>query len=125
MRRLLILVVALGFLPSLAAAQEDQAVVNRVLGNVPDLVTSVADPEVPAGTIRVEVVDPSEAPAVKQAIRLGIMEQSGGRDTVACVTDAEGICSFEELANDCLIDCGASACFGNRSGGRIDERVFR
>lgn len=100
MRRLLILVAALGLLPSLAAAQEDQAVVNRVLGNVPDLVTSVADPEVPAGTIRVEVVDPSEAPAVKQAIRLGIMEQSGGRDTVACVTDAEGVCSFEELASD-------------------------
>ena len=88
------------WLPSIASAQPNQTVVNRVTGNVPDLVTSLADPGVPKGTIRVEVVDPSGGAAVKQAVRLGLMEQSGGRDSKACVTDEQGTCSFTDLSTD-------------------------
>jgi hypothetical protein len=86
--------------PSIASAQQDQTVVNRVLGNVPDLVTSVADAELPQGTIEVEVVDAAGAVVPKQAVRLGVMEQSGGRDSKACVTDDTGTCSFEDLLTD-------------------------
>ena len=86
--------------PSMGSAQRDQTVVNRVLGNVPDLVTSVVDPELPPGTIAVEVVDEAGAAVPKQAVRLGVMEQSGGRDSKACVTDEKGTCSFDSLLTD-------------------------
>lgn len=88
------------WVPSFASAQQDQAVVNRVLGNVPDLVTSVVDAELPAGTITVEVIDQTGAAVPKQAVRLGVMEQSGGRESKACVTDDEGRCSFDALLTD-------------------------
>ena len=58
--------VALLLVPTLAAAQQDQTVVNRVLGNVPELVTAATDPELAAGSIRVLVVDASEAPVAGQ-----------------------------------------------------------
>lgn len=86
--------------PVLAFAQQDQAVIDRVLGNVPDLTTSVVDPELPPGSIAVEVVDASGAAIPKQAVRLGLMEQGGGRDSKACVTDDRGACSFEALPTD-------------------------
>jgi hypothetical protein len=86
--------------PSIASAQQDQAVVNRVLGNVPELVTSVVDAKLPPGTIAVEVVDAAGAAVPKQAVRLGVMEQSGGRDSKACVTDDTGTCSFDDLLTD-------------------------
>lgn len=86
--------------PSIASAQQDQAIVNRVLGNVPELVISVVDPELPAGTIAVKVVDPAGAAVPKQAVRLGVMEQSGGRESEACVTDDEGACVFDALLTD-------------------------
>jgi hypothetical protein len=84
----------------MASAQQDQAVVNRVTGNVPDLVTSVVDSELPAGTIAIEVVDEVGAAVPKQAVRLGVMEQSGGRESKACVTDDKGTCSFDALLTD-------------------------
>jgi hypothetical protein len=90
----------LAWAPVVAFAQQDQAVVNRVLGNVPELVTSTVDGAIPAGTIRVEVVDPDDAPAAKQAVRLGIMEQSGGRESTACLTDESGVCDFDGLKTD-------------------------
>jgi hypothetical protein len=86
--------------PSIGFAQQDEAVVNRVLGKVPELVTSTVDAELPAGTIAVEVVDATGAAVPKQAVRLGVMEQSGGRDSKACVTDEEGMCSFDDLLTD-------------------------
>jgi hypothetical protein len=86
--------------PSIASAQQDQAVVDRVLGNVPELVTSVVDAKLPLGTIAVEVVDAAGAPVSKQAVRLGVMEQSGGRDGKGCVTNDTGTCSFDELLTD-------------------------
>jgi hypothetical protein len=36
----------------------------------------------------------------KQAVRLGVMEQSGGRESKACVTDDKGTCSFDALLTD-------------------------
>ncbi|MBW2508175.1 MAG: hypothetical protein JRE81_06065, partial [Deltaproteobacteria bacterium] len=95
-----VLVGVLSLAPSLVFAQQDQAVVDRVLGNVPDLVTSVVDEGLPAGTISVQVVDSTNAPAAKQAVSLGIMEQSGGRESAACMTDERGICSFDSLSVD-------------------------
>lgn len=98
--RVTVLVSLLLWVPSFVSAQQDQAVVNRVLGNVPDLVTSVVDVELPAGTITVEVIDQAGATVPKQAVRLGVMEQSGGRESKACVTDDEGRCSFDALLTD-------------------------
>jgi hypothetical protein len=86
--------------PSIASAQQDQAVVNRVLGNVAELVTSAVDAELPPGTIAVEVVDATGTSVSKQAVRLGVMEQSGGRESKACVTDEKGVCSFGDLLTD-------------------------
>jgi hypothetical protein len=100
MMRATALISLLLWVPSIASAQQDQAVVNRVLGNVPKLVISVVDPELPAGTIAVKVVDPAGAPVPKQAVRLGVMEQSGGRESEACVTDDEGACVFDALLTD-------------------------
>ena len=98
--RVTALVGLLMWAPSIGFAQQDEAVVNRVLGKVPELVTSTVDAELPAGTIAVEVVDPTGAAVPKQAVRLGVMEQSGGRDSKACVTDEEGMCSFDDLLTD-------------------------
>ena len=98
--RVLALIGLLLWAPSMASAQQDQAVVNRVTGNVPDLVTSVVDSELPAGTIAIEVVDEVGAAVPKQAVRLGVMEQSGGRESKACVTDDKGTCSFDALLTD-------------------------
>lgn len=98
--RVAVLIALLTWAPSITFAQQDKAVVDRVLGQVPELVTSVVDPELSAGTITVEVVDPAGAPVSKQAVRLGVMEQSGGRDSEACVTDDKGACSFGDLLTD-------------------------
>ena len=98
--RVLALIGLLLWAPSMASAQQDQTVVNRVTGNVPDLVTSVVDSELPAGTIAIEVVDEVGAAVPKQAVRLGVMEQSGGRESKACVTDDKGTCSFDALLTD-------------------------
>ena len=98
--RILALIGLLLWVPSMASAQQDRAVVNRVTGNVPDLVTSVVDSELPAGTIAIEVVDEVGAAVPKQAVRLGVMEQSGGRESKACVTDDKGTCSFDALLTD-------------------------
>jgi hypothetical protein len=100
MSRLGVLAGVLALTPSLAFAQQDQAVVDRVLGNVPDLVTSAVDAGLPAGTVSVQVVDSSNAPVAKQAVSLGIMEQSGGRESTACMTDEQGVCSFDSLLVD-------------------------
>jgi hypothetical protein len=100
MMRIAAIIGLLLWVPSFVSAQQDKAVVDRVLGNVPDLVTSVVDAELSAGTITVEVVDRAGAAVPKQAVRLGLMEQSGGRESKACVTDDEGRCSFDTLLTD-------------------------
>lgn len=86
--------------PPLASAQQDQVIVDRVLGNVPSIAVFETDTELPPGTIAVEVVDEAGEPVPQAAVRLGVMEQSGGRQSEACVTNDEGRCLFEELATD-------------------------
>lgn len=108
--------------PSYVSAQQDQTVVNRVLGNVPDLVSSVVDPELPKGTIAVRVIDRAGAPVTKQAVRLGLMEQSGGRDSKACVTDEQGRCSFDGLPTDAKHSYRVNVPF---EGARYSSTPFR
>lgn len=98
--RALALIGLLWWVPVLAFAQQDQAVVNRVLGKVPELATSRVDPGLPPGTIVVDIVDANGAAVPGQAVRLGLMEQSGGRESTACVTDANGSCTFDSLATE-------------------------
>lgn len=86
--------------PPLASAQQDQVIVDRVLGNVSSIAVFETDTELPPGTIAVEVVDEAGEPVPQAAVRLGVMEQSGGRQSEACVTNDEGRCLFEELATD-------------------------
>ncbi len=83
--------------PVLASAQQDQTIVNRVIGNVPSIAVSEVDPQLTAGTIAVEVVDETGKPVPQAAVRLGLMEQSGGRQSEACVTDDKGRCRFKDL----------------------------
>ena len=122
MMRLGALIGLLLWVPSYVAAQQDQTVVNRVLGNVPDLVTSVVDPELPEGTIAVGVIDRAGAPVPKQAVRLGLMEQSGGRDSKACVTDDRGRCSFDGLPTDAKHSYRVNVPF---EGARYSSTPFR
>ena len=98
--RIAFLTALLASIPAWAMAQQDQVVVDRVLGNVPDLATSKVDSDLPGGTIAVEVVDATGARVPNQAVRLGVMERSGARDSKACVTDAQGACSFDGLTTD-------------------------
>lgn len=85
---------------AVASAQHEQAIIDRVVGNVPDVATSTVDDSIPAGTILVEVVDVDGAPIEKAAVRLGLMQQSGGRESKGCMTDELGRCSFDGLASD-------------------------
>ncbi|MFW2388997.1 MAG: hypothetical protein ACN4G0_11710 [Polyangiales bacterium] len=120
--RFVALIVVAVWLPSIASAQLDKTVVNRVTGNVADLVTSVVDPELPAGTIRIEVVDLGGGAAAKQAVRLGLMEQSGGRESKACLTDQQGTCSFDGLSTDSKHSYRVNVPF---DGARYSSTPFR
>jgi len=122
MMRIAALIGLLLWAPTIVSAQQDQTVVNRVLGNVPELVTSVVDPELPKGTIVVDVIDPAGAPVPKQAVRLGLMEQSGGRDSKACVTEDKGSCSFSDLLTDAKHSYRVNVPF---EGARYSSTPFR
>ncbi|MEM8607124.1 MAG: carboxypeptidase-like regulatory domain-containing protein [Myxococcota bacterium] len=73
---------------------------DRVMGNVPSITTSTVDESLPVGTIVVEVVDADGSGISEAAVRLGVMQQSGGRESEACVTNEEGTCAFSDLASD-------------------------
>ena len=120
--RLGLLIGLLVWAPTMAFAQQDQAVVNRVLGNVPELVTSVVDESIPAGTIRVRVVASDDAPIPKQPIRLGVMEQSGQRESKACMTDEQGVCEFAGLVTDSKHSYRVNAPY---DGARYSSTPFR
>lgn len=120
--RLGLLIGLLVWAPTMAFAQQDQAVVNRVLGNVPELVTSVVDESIPAGTIRVRVVAADDAPIPKQPIRLGVMEQSGQRESKACMTDEQGVCEFAGLVTDSKHSYRVNAPY---DGARYSSTPFR
>jgi hypothetical protein len=108
--------------PAWASAQQNQQVVNRVLGKVPDLVSSSVDAALAAGTIAVQVVDASETPVAKQPVRLGIMEQSGGRDSKVCTTDEQGLCTFDALKTDTKHSYRVNVPYG---GARYSSTPFR
>ena len=112
----------LACVPATAFAQQDQAVLNRVLGRAPDPVNAVVDAELPAGTIAVEVVDASGEAVPKQAVRLGLMQQSGARDSQACVTDDSGKCSFDSLSTDSTRSYRVNVPY---QGARYSSRPFR
>jgi hypothetical protein len=117
-----LLIGLLAWAPALAFAQQDQAVVNRVLGNVPDLVTSVVDDSIAAGTIRVQVLDSQNTPIAEQPIRLGIMEQSGKRESETCMTDSQGVCEFDGLLTDSKHSYRVNAPY---DGARYSSTPFR
>ena len=120
--RTALLVALMLCIPALVAAQQDQKVIDRVTGNVPDLVTSVSDADLPPGTIAVEVVDAAGRPVPKQAVRLGLMEKSGSRESKACVTDDEGRCSFEGLATESMYSYRVNVPY---EGARYSSTPFR
>ena len=88
------------WVPAVAFSQQEEAIVDRVFGRVPSIATSEPDPGIPPGAIAVEVVDEHGDPVSGAAVRLGVMEQSGGRKSESCVTDPTGECLFEGLATD-------------------------
>ncbi len=108
--------------PAAASAQGDQTIVNRVLGTVPDLVTSSVDDALAAGTVAVEVVDKGGEAVPEQAVRLGIMQQSGARDSRGCTTDPKGTCTFEELPIDSKHSYRVNVPY---DGARYSSRPFR
>ncbi len=61
---------------------------------------ATADPsaDVPAGTIRVTVVDPEGAPVAEAAVDVGTLAQGGDRQRMNARTDASGVALFEGLA---------------------------
>lgn len=117
-----LLIGLLAWAPTVGFAQQNQTVVNRVLGNVPDLVTSAVDDSIPAGTIRVRVVDSQDSAIPEQPIRLGIMEQSGQRESKACMTDPQGVCEFENLLTDSKHSYRVNAPY---DGARYSSTPFR
>ncbi len=86
--------------PVSAFAQSEAAIVDRVLGREAPAATSRADTELPVGTVVVEVVDGEGAAVAAASVRVGVMEQSGQRESLTCETDARGECAFGELSTE-------------------------
>lgn len=82
-----------------AAAQGGSAatMMERAFGREAPVATAQRDPGVPAGAIRVVVVDEQDQPLVGAVVELGIMAQGGARDRKECLTDAAGLCAFDGL----------------------------
>ncbi|MBO6935377.1 MAG: hypothetical protein JJ863_10380 [Deltaproteobacteria bacterium] len=78
--------------------RQRQTAADRMAGRVPPLATAVRDPAVPAGTIRVQVVDVRNQPVVGQRVRVGVMRQAGSRDALFGETDDTGIALIEDLS---------------------------
>jgi len=72
--------------------------VHRVLqGEAPELATAEPDANVPAGTIRVQVVEASGEPAAGADVLIGIMRQGNDRGQRAGQADAAGLVEFSGL----------------------------
>ncbi|MEM7435180.1 MAG: carboxypeptidase-like regulatory domain-containing protein [Myxococcota bacterium] len=91
-------------------------------GNVPPVASSQVDESLPAGTVLVEVVDRQGGPIDEAAVRLGVMEQSGGRESQTCVTQADGRCRFDDLAFDSAHSYRVNVPF---NGARYSSTPFR
>ncbi|MEM7139015.1 MAG: carboxypeptidase-like regulatory domain-containing protein [Myxococcota bacterium] len=121
-RRFLLIGVVCGLVAASASAQQDQSIVDRVTGNVPPVAASQVDESLPAGTVLVEVVDRQGGPIDEAAVRLGVMAQSGGRESQTCVTQADGRCRFDDLAFDSTHSYRVNVPF---NGARYSSTPFR
>jgi hypothetical protein len=81
----------------LGAAPPSEDAVRRALGEPLELASSAATSSLPAGTIRVEVVDENVRPIVGAAIRIGVMKADGGRENLVHETNAEGVLVLSDL----------------------------
>lgn len=75
----------------------DAATLRRVMGEGPPVTAAEASEEVPAGAVRVVVVDEADEPVVGAPVRLGILESGGSRRSQAKPTDDSGLALFEDL----------------------------
>ena len=66
--------------------------------------------------------DRQDTPIAEQPIRLGVMEQSGKRESKACLTDPEGVCEFEDLLTDSKHSYRVNAPY---DGARYSSTPFR
>ncbi len=81
-----------------AAAQSNEARVGAALnGNAQAPAVAEENTVLPAGTIRVTVVDPGGAPAAGADVELGILAQMGKREKKQGKTGPDGVCTFEGL----------------------------
>lgn len=78
-------------------APPSEEAVRRALGEPLQLASSVAAADLPAGTIRVEVVDENVQPLAGAAIRIGVMKADGGRDSLVHETNAQGVLLLSDL----------------------------
>jgi hypothetical protein len=77
--------------PTVGAEQAERAL------REPEVAVAQPSADVPAGEIRITVVDPDGRPAAGAPVRLGIMAQGGERESKAAETDAEGRARFTDL----------------------------
>lgn len=75
----------------------DRAALRRVLGEGEPIAVAQPSSELPAGTIRVAVVDAAGQPVSGATVLLGVMQQSGDRDRRPGRTNAEGVFSWTGL----------------------------
>jgi hypothetical protein len=75
----------------------DPAALRRIMGQGESLAAAQATDALPAGTVRVRVVDGDGQAIPGQEVRLGIMVAEGGRRSETGVTDDEGVARFDGL----------------------------
>jgi len=63
----------------------------------PRVASADPSPALPAGQIRIRVVDERGAPVPNQAVLLGVMRQGGDRERTPGETDASGVYTYTEL----------------------------
>jgi hypothetical protein len=63
----------------------------------PDVASATESDAVPAGSIRVTVVDPSGAPLPNVEVQLGVMRQGGDRERTPSTTAADGVTVYSAL----------------------------
>ena len=110
------------WIPTSVLAQHDSALTNRAFGNVPPIASSEVDPGLPPGTVQVRVVDEQGSPVKGAAVRLGIMQSSGTRDSEACMSSEDGLCEFSDLSMDSGFSYRANVPF---NGARYSSMPFR
>jgi hypothetical protein len=75
----------------------DSTALRRIMGQGPSLASGRATEGLPAGTVRVRVVDGAGEPLGGIDVRLGVMVAAGGRRAEARKTGEDGVALFEGL----------------------------